>query len=213
MIMDQNNDVKHIVLGVLENSPEEYLDNLINEINIPKNNVGIRKQELGVMMASIEWLVPTALVVYIAKSYFDGFLKEAGKDHYIALKEWYKKYSEKARLIKIVTLVSGQSIDKRSEDSQSRSISLLFQLSNNKVIKLLFDDDLSQVDWENAIDALFELMNDHYENNPNDKLTELINTLDTNQPYEIIVIIDKETKELAFYDLNRIMKKYRNRVI
>jgi hypothetical protein len=36
--------------------------------------------------ASLEWFIPTALVVYIAKSYFDGFLREAGKNNYRSLK-------------------------------------------------------------------------------------------------------------------------------
>jgi hypothetical protein len=26
------------------------------------------------------WLVPTAIALYVRKSYFNGFLKEAGKD-------------------------------------------------------------------------------------------------------------------------------------
>ena len=37
--------------------------------------------------AGIEWLLPTAIMVIIAKPYFDSFLREAGKDHYHILKK------------------------------------------------------------------------------------------------------------------------------
>ncbi|WP_201314362.1 hypothetical protein [Dyella sp. EPa41] len=37
--------------------------------------------------AGLQWLLPTAVVLYLGKSYFDGFLKEAGKDHYNLLKK------------------------------------------------------------------------------------------------------------------------------
>jgi hypothetical protein len=43
----------------------------------------------------IEWLLPTAIFVFLGKSYFDGFLKEAGKDHYQILKNALKKVSSK----------------------------------------------------------------------------------------------------------------------
>ena len=45
--------------------------------------------------AGIEWLMPTFVVIFIAKAYFDGFLKEAGKDHYQILKTGLAKLSEK----------------------------------------------------------------------------------------------------------------------
>lgn len=45
--------------------------------------------------AGIEWLIPTAVVVYIGKAYFDAFLKEAGKDHYAILRAAIIKLSSK----------------------------------------------------------------------------------------------------------------------
>lgn len=40
--------------------------------------------------AGFEWLVPTAVVLFIGKSYCDGFLGEMGKDHYALLKAGLK---------------------------------------------------------------------------------------------------------------------------
>ncbi|TDK31011.1 hypothetical protein [Luteimonas terrae] len=43
--------------------------------------------------AGVEWLIPTAVVVFLGRSYFDAFLKEAGKDHYQVLKSALLKVS------------------------------------------------------------------------------------------------------------------------
>ena len=47
--------------------------------------------------AAFEWLVPTAVVVLIGKAYFDGFLKEMGKDHYALLKAGLKSLFQASR--------------------------------------------------------------------------------------------------------------------
>jgi hypothetical protein len=35
---------------------------------------------------SLEWYLPTAAIIYLAKPYFQGLLQEAGKDHYVAIR-------------------------------------------------------------------------------------------------------------------------------
>lgn len=45
--------------------------------------------------AGIEWLLPTAVVVFLGRSYFDAFLKEAGKDHYQLLRKALMKVSKR----------------------------------------------------------------------------------------------------------------------
>lgn len=45
--------------------------------------------------AGLEWLMPTAVIVFIGKAYFDGLLKEMGKDHYALLKKGIKSLQAK----------------------------------------------------------------------------------------------------------------------
>jgi hypothetical protein len=45
--------------------------------------------------AGVEWLLPTAVVVFLGRSYFEAFLKEAGKDHYSLLKKALQTVSTK----------------------------------------------------------------------------------------------------------------------
>jgi hypothetical protein len=50
----------------------------------------VEQREEDGPFAAFEWLVPTVVVLFIAKAYFDGFLKEMGKDHYALLKAGLK---------------------------------------------------------------------------------------------------------------------------
>ncbi|TAA11078.1 hypothetical protein EA658_15480 [Pseudoxanthomonas winnipegensis] len=45
--------------------------------------------------AGVEWLLPTAVVVFLGRSYFDAFLKEAGKDHYQLVRKALMKVSRR----------------------------------------------------------------------------------------------------------------------
>ena len=54
--------------------------------------------DVGVYASALEWLMPTAIVAYVAKPYFEGFLAAAGEDHYRSLK---------ASLAKLASEVAG----------------------------------------------------------------------------------------------------------
>ncbi len=50
--------------------------------------------------ACAEWFIPTAIVAYIGKSYFEGILKEIGKEHYVLLKKKLSEITQKTMLPK-----------------------------------------------------------------------------------------------------------------
>lgn len=98
--------------------------------------------------AGVEWLLPTAVVVFLGRSYFDSFLKEAGKDHYILLKKALQKVSAKffgkdAPRGKIV-FTKGKA--EHEIPRYSISYSLVAQVGDGLRVKLLlqneFDADL-----------------------------------------------------------------------
>ena len=80
----------YIGISSLDKLPDDLLLGSIHEIKAPGLIISIRKRPAEAY-AAFEWIVPTACVTYIAKSYFDGFLKEVGKDHITSLKTWLKK--------------------------------------------------------------------------------------------------------------------------
>jgi hypothetical protein len=187
-------EINHIGIEVPESMPEIFLDNIVADLNTDGLN-------------ALEWIIPTVIATYIFKSYFDGFLKEAGKDHYTALRNWLKKFAESGRLINVQTIYASQSTNKQpNKNTQSKSVSLLLQTKNGKIIKLLFDNDLAKEDWDNAIDQLLDFAIDNYENHPNDILTKRIEKLELNTRHRIYAVIDKESKELIFYGDRDLMK-------
>ena len=148
---------------------------------------------------SQEWAIPAVLGVYLLKSYFDGFLKEAGKDHYSLLKKWLKTKIETLRLIKIITIAAETSplkID--TTNTQSKVFSIESRMKDNRHIKFLFDDNLNTEQWKLAIDKALDLLESHFENNP-DTLTIQVNNEELNQN-QIFGIINNETLEWEFYD-------------
>ncbi|WP_157489268.1 hypothetical protein [Lysobacter sp. Root916] len=77
---------------------------VIDRFNFAEFETAVRSEGLDLRIesrpdpgpyAGIEWLIPTAVVIYIGKAYFDSFLKEAGKDHYTVLKAAVSSLSSK----------------------------------------------------------------------------------------------------------------------
>jgi len=79
-------------LAILHNTsiPREAFAEFEKLVAAEKLDFRIEPREEAGPFAGIEWLIPTAVIVYISKSYFDGFLKEMGKDHYALLKAGLK---------------------------------------------------------------------------------------------------------------------------
>jgi hypothetical protein len=66
--------------------PEAPFDEFAQLVRSSGLDLKVASAEQRGPQAGIEWLLPTAAILYLGKSYFDGFLKEMGKDHYNALK-------------------------------------------------------------------------------------------------------------------------------
>ncbi|WP_152632822.1 hypothetical protein [Pseudomonas fluorescens] len=64
-------------------------DDFASEISHPALVFDIETRPAPAPYAAIEWLVPTTIILFIGKAYFEEFLKEMGKDHYHILKNPY----------------------------------------------------------------------------------------------------------------------------
>jgi hypothetical protein len=139
------------------------------------------------------------LTAWVLKPYFDGFLKEAGKDHYLKLTVWLKELCTASRSIHTVILTASDSREKISRDSQSKSISIFFQLKDNRKLKLLFDLELSTDDWHAAVDQMVDMVMENYSPlYPNDRIT-LAKPFQKSDEY-IYAILDRETKQWVLFD-------------
>ena len=95
--------------------------------------------------AGVEWLIPTAVFVYISKSYFDAFLKEAGKDHYQVLRsaisrlsgKYFGKDAPRGRMV----FTAGKA--EAENPRYSIFYSVVADLGDGFRVKLLLQSDLS----------------------------------------------------------------------
>jgi hypothetical protein len=110
--------------------------------------------------------MPTAIVAYLAKPYFESFLKEMGKDHYGLVKEGLKKlYARVAGpAAPEVSLVStAGKVDK------GQPYSLFFSVvvggPDGSRFKLLIPRPISETEYALAIEAFLEFAERLYSQN------------------------------------------------
>jgi hypothetical protein len=108
--------------------------------------------------AGIEWLMPTAIGLYVTARFFDGFIQEAGNDAYTAVKQsalnlW--RHSKKVRIT-----LTGSS----GKVSRIQPYSLAFSITGEIVAGLRFkfvvQSDISPESAETGINAFLELIAD-----------------------------------------------------
>ena len=84
----------HIVISQTMLPNTEVMDMDIPIISSPNLKISEEEREIS-MYASLEWAIPSLVFIFITKSYFEGFLGEAGVDHYKALKSWVLKQNKR----------------------------------------------------------------------------------------------------------------------
>lgn len=162
----------HIVLLVAEEMPQQIFDMYETELRTEGLKLEIDKFPFQTPRACLEWALPTIVGVYILKPYFDGFLKEMSKDHYNVLKNWLKKTATDLRAIRVYTTTASQSKDKnKSENTQSKVFSITSISNTGEHLKFMFDDKLNDEDWKVGIELLLNLLEEHFSNGIDDRLT------------------------------------------
>lgn len=123
--------------------------------------------------AGIEWLLPTAVVVFITHSYFDGIFKEMGKDHYSLLKRglrslWAKLLAPSAPKLAVVSTPG-----KRDKDQPYSLIySIVAEAAPGLKFKLLFPSDISENDYDETLTAFLQFLKDFHSGKLEDEMVE-----------------------------------------
>ncbi|WP_269514042.1 hypothetical protein [Brevundimonas subvibrioides] len=108
-------------------------------------------------MAGVEWLMPTAIMLYVAKSYFDGFLGEAGKDHYAALKSGVKRVAARVGQVAVSRIGSPGKVV-ATPQRYSPVFSIWFQRDDQTRFKFLVPVGLSEDETEAAFERFFAFL-------------------------------------------------------
>jgi len=132
---------------------DDIVNEFVSSISVPGLFVSVERKEEYPIQAGLEWLAPTALIVFLAKPYFESFLSEMGKDHYNLLKKALKAVANRLlgrRGPKIRRISKG-----KAENSIKYSIafSIYVDVSENLTLKLLFPAELEEEDVHEMIEA------------------------------------------------------------
>lgn len=144
----------HIWLNRRDDVPEELVEEFRESINRAPLNFAYDTRPSPEFYNGLEWLMPTAVVLFFFKAYFDGFLQEAGKDHYKILRSATVRLAKKflGRDAPKLTIISSEG-KARSPDPYSLVFSLRGEIDDRISACLLLKIDSDEEYIESAIDS------------------------------------------------------------
>jgi len=148
-----------IAISYEKNIPDEIISAFVSDISAPGLAIRSEAREPE-FHAGVEWYIPTALIIFIGKAYFDSFLKEMGKEHYRLLKKGinslWKYFFGHERPFKFKRVSSKGKVSVVPQ--YSIALSLMTDLSDQYRIKYLLKDNLSEDDFKKAIEHFFNFL-------------------------------------------------------
>lgn len=151
-----------VLIQTLSPDAEAELGDAIRDLEGAGLGCAVEHQDLG-PQAFIEWLFPTAVLIWVGEKYFGAMLEEAGKDHYQVLKRGLGRLYDK-------TLSRGASVIRRlrrqdgaltTDTSFSGNLSFAYASPEGWTVKLLFPLDVSASQYERACVEFAGLIADH----------------------------------------------------
>lgn len=152
-------------IGILyaDKVPSEFFDDFLSSISDENLNILIESRGSDQHFACLEWFIPSVIGVFLAKSYFDGFVKEAGKDHYQLLKTKLSNLSHKSlETPKIEPVLFGTTGKLSTNNPYSLAFSVHAEATDGKVFKLLLPKPTEGSDYTLHIYAFLEYLSDFH---------------------------------------------------
>lgn len=159
-------------IGIEALSPlsEQDFSDLLTHLD-KKHVAYVFEQRQPTAYAALEWLMPTAIVLFITHSYFDGIFKEIGKDHYqwfkTALSSLHKKAFGDSPEIQFTVVSAGKP---KAPSHFSGTLSFLYANDCGYRVKLLFPLDVTTDDYALSCEEFMKLITGHEERLADDPL-------------------------------------------
>lgn len=133
---------------------DDIVDEFISAISTQGLSPSVEREEKFPIQAGLEWLAPTALIIFLAKPYFESFLSEMGKDHYNILKKALKALANRllGRSGPKIRLIHSKGKIKNSE-KYSLTFSIYVEVSEKLNLKLLFPIELQEEEVHEIIET------------------------------------------------------------
>lgn len=149
--------------------------------------------------AALEWLLPTGIVLYIAKPYFEVFLQEAAKDHYQLIKKvitekiYKRHFGDSSKKL----MFRNKNGIKESFFSNTFSIETSIEIDDvNLKLKLLLPENSNADDVINAFSRFSTYVKkDSY------ALASSLLQLDKNRVWSKVLWLNPQTQNLELIDV------------
>ena len=179
----------------------DVVDGFEDDIQSPGLKVLLEPVPMMGARAALEWLMPTAIVAYIAKPYFESFLSEMGKDHYAISKKAFnnlrarihKMYGERFKLVGT----------KGKLGSDAYKFSPVFSIESQTPfeyrVKLLIQTEIEPEQFNLAVEEYLNFLNELY--NPNEQSVDS-KLLLSNKPVSSVFLVcfNPEAGKLEYVD-------------
>jgi hypothetical protein len=144
----------------------EQLESIAADFSIEARRLGLivttETQPTGGIRAGLEWVMPTAVALFLANKYLGTLLQEAAKDHCPRLK---------AALLRLVRRTTGRTREvwvrvvttssAKVHDSEPATLSIWVGLRDARKAVFRFDHTLSPEALASAVQGLFDLLVAH----------------------------------------------------
>ena len=178
-----------------EDVPENVLDPFCTEIETEGLEFQRKPTPVMGIQASLEvWAIP-AIMLFIAKAYFDGFLKEAGRKHYgileNALGRMWKRLFCQSDGVPFVVLRS----DGEVKTEYSQLFAIFAQVNKGKNLKLVFPSGCSEKEYRTAV-WMFLCLLDSYHRGLAQPDANVDIDREEGRWGQVVVTLDRETETL-----------------
>jgi hypothetical protein len=148
----------HIAISYMKGIPETVIKEFTLTVSSPNLELYSEERKSDTY-AGLEWYIPAALMVYLAKSYFDGFLKEMGKDHYVLLKKGLLLLGSKllGKSAPEVTVI-GSPGKVSATRLYSLNFSIIAEAEGRQKFKLLLQQNVSEQELDKILDAFLNFL-------------------------------------------------------
>lgn len=146
-----------------ESISSELFEDFENNVKTEGLKLVVESREPSGPMACIEWFLLPVVAACISKSYFDGFLKEMGKDHYQLMKESLSKLTKKVihtpRIEPVLFSTKGKIA---THNPFSLAFSILAEAEDGYTFKLLIPKLNSNDDYGLIANRFMDFLSDYH---------------------------------------------------
>lgn len=150
--------------------------------------------------AGVEWLLPTAVAVFIAQKYVGTLLQEAAKDHYPGIKSALTKLAKRTTgKGREVFLKNISTPAHKISTPEAVALSVMFPTNTGHIVKFIFEHQLEKDGIEEAVECLLQLLIEHDRDLPNDRLSQIVMAHNKRMHSPVIMRFDASKREWAHW--------------